>query len=149
MTGFGLTFHHLGLAVRKPEAALVFVNAMGYSSQAPVFDPLQNVNLIMCTHVSEPAIEIIYKANSEGPIDALLAKHANGIVYHCCYVSKSAKASIDAMSDAGLRPVCVSQPKQAVLFAGLPVSFYQIAGIGLIEIIENPAAGAVGPVAQN
>jgi Glyoxalase/Bleomycin resistance protein/Dioxygenase superfamily len=140
MTQFGLIFHHLGLAVRQAETALTFVRGMGYAVQDPVFDPLQNVNLIMCTHAVEPAIEIIYKAQGDAPIDPLLAKHPKGLIYHCCYVSRDVVKSIDALAASDLRAVCVSPPKPAVLFGGLPVSFYQIAGIGLIEIIEEPAA---------
>ena len=137
MTQFGLIFHHLGVAVRKPEAALAFVRGMGYGVQPPVFDPLQNVNLIMCTHATEPAIEIIYKAEGDGPIDIHLSKHTQGLIYHSCYVSKDVEGSISALAEAGLRAVCVSQPKDAVLFGGLSVSFYQVAGLGLIEIIEE------------
>jgi hypothetical protein len=137
MTGFGLTFHHLGLAVRSAEPALAFVRGMGYVAGPPVFDPLQNVNLIMCTHEAEPDIEIIYKATGDAPIDPLLSKHPKGLIYHSCYVSQSATKSIDALAEAGLRAVCVSPPKAAVLFGGLQVSFYQIAGIGLIEIIDE------------
>jgi methylmalonyl-CoA/ethylmalonyl-CoA epimerase len=139
MTDFGLIFHHVGLAVRKPEAALAFVRGMGYSVQSPVFDSLQNVNLILCTHAHAPAIEIIYRGDGDGPIDALLARHANGIIYHCCYVSRNVEGTLNRLSDAGLRPVCVSPPKPAVLFGGEQVSFYQVAGVGLIEIIERPS----------
>jgi hypothetical protein len=140
MTDFGLTFHHLGLAVRKPEGALAFVQGMGYTVQPSIFDPLQNVNLIMCLHAQAPAIEIIYRGKSDGPIDTLLAKHTNGLIYHCCYVSRNVDRSLDGLSDAGLRAVCVSPSKPAVLFGGTNVSFYQIAGVGLIEIIEESDA---------
>jgi hypothetical protein len=32
--------------------------------------------------------------------------------------------------------MCISEPKPAPLFGGRPVSFYNVAGIGLIEILE-------------
>jgi hypothetical protein len=140
MTDFGLVFHHLGLAVRKPEGALAFVQGMGYTVEPAIFDPLQNVNLIMCSHAQAPAIEIIYRGKSDGPIDALLAKHTNGLIYHCCYVSSNVDKSLEGLSDVGLRAVCVSPSKPAVLFGGASVSFYQIAGVGLIEIIEEAPA---------
>lgn len=137
MTNFGLTFHHLGLAVRKPECAMAFVQGLGYVAQPSVFDPEQNVNLILCTHAKDPAIEIIFPGSGPGPVDTLVAKHANGIVYHCCYVTSDLDASLRAISQAGLRPFCVSAPKPAVLFGGARVSFYQVVGVGLIEIIEG------------
>jgi len=139
MIEFGLTFHHLGLAVRKPEQALAFVRGMGYSIQPSIFDPLQNVNLILCTHIEAPAIEIIYRGEGDGPIDPLLARHANGIIYHCCYVSRNVERTLNALTEAGLRAVCISPSKPAILFGGTKVSFYQIAGMGLIEIIEESA----------
>ena len=137
MTDIGLTFHHLGLAVRQPEEAITFTRGLGYVIGKPVNDAEQNVNLVFCTHSTAPAIEIIFPANGKSPIDALVAKHANGIVYHCCYVSKDLDATLSAFSKSGLRPLCVSSPKPAILFGGAIVSFYQIMGIGLIEIIEN------------
>lgn len=140
MMDFGLTFHHLGLAVRKPDAALAFVAGMGYSTHPPVFDPLQNVNLIMCAHPHAPAIEIIYRADSEGPIDKLLAKHTNGLIYHCCYTSKALDRTLERLAEAELRLVCVSPLKPAILFGGAQVAFYQVAGVGLVEIIEERAA---------
>jgi hypothetical protein len=137
MTDYGLVFHHLGLAVRKPETAITFVRGLGYGIGQPVFDPLQNVNLIFCSHLTSPDIEIIYPGLGDGPVDMLVARHANGIIYHLCYATKNLEKTIDALSRAELRPLCVASPKPAVLFCGKQVSFYQIIGIGLIEIVEG------------
>ena len=134
---FGLTFHHLGLAVKRPEAAVAFLRGMGYVTAAPVFDPLQNVNLILCTHTEAPSVEVIYRGNGHGPLDTLVARHANGIVYHCCYASADVDKTLRKLSDVGIRTVCVSPPKPAVLFGGASVSFYQFAGVGLIEIVQE------------
>ena len=133
---FGLDFHHLGLTVRNPEGALAFVRGLGYTAGEAVFDVEQNVNLILCSHVTAPSIEIIFPGNSKSPVDNLLAKHTDGLVYHCCYVTKKLNATLSAFSEAGLRTFCVSPPKPAVLFRGDKVSFHQIVGVGLIEIIE-------------
>ena len=54
-----LQFHHFGLAVRRPEEARIFVQALGYEPAEQVFDPAQNVNLQMCYHSAQPAVEII------------------------------------------------------------------------------------------
>jgi len=37
---------------------------------------------------------------------------------------------------AGLHPKCISNPTPAPLFGGRPVSFYNVVGIGLVEILE-------------
>ena len=57
MTDFGLTFHHLGLAVRKPDDAVAFARGLGYSVEDAVFDAEQNVNLILCIHSTAASAE--------------------------------------------------------------------------------------------
>jgi methylmalonyl-CoA/ethylmalonyl-CoA epimerase len=140
MNHFGLIFDHLGLAVRKPESAYRFLEALGYTIGESVFDPEQNVRLCMCAHPDMPHVEIICPADAgKSPVDRLVARHDAGIVYHVCYRSENLAASLAAMETAGVRLVCVSSPKPAVLFGGERVSFYMIDGMGLIEILENPA----------
>ena len=142
LNDFGLRFHHLGLAVRRPSDAAVLLRGLGYRIGEPIFDPEQNVNLTMCSHGEMPNIEVICPGQRKGPVDGLVARHSNGIVYHLCYVTDNLADTLKRMSDARLRLQCVSPPKPAILFGGLRVSFYMIVGIGLIEIIEE-AAGSV------
>ena len=66
---WGLAFHHLGLAVKEPKTAETFLTGLGYSIGETVFDPLQNVNLSMCSHLTMPDVEIIFPAGSEGMSD--------------------------------------------------------------------------------
>ena len=85
-----------------------------------------------------PDVEIIYPDPAgKGPIDGLLSKRPEGIVYHLCYTSSNVDSSLKRIKNAGLRPFEVVPPKPAVLFDGKPVSFYMIAGVGLIEIIAE------------
>ncbi len=135
---WGLKFHHLGLAVKNPEPAIAFLVGLGYKIGTTVFDSLQNVNLGMCTHEQMPDVEIIYPAAGQGPLDKLLATHTNGLVYHICYVSEDLNKTLNALeSDGALRLFAVSSSKEAVLFGGKEVSFYLVAGVGLIEIIDE------------
>jgi Glyoxalase/Bleomycin resistance protein/Dioxygenase superfamily len=139
MNAFGLSFHHLGLAVRRPRDATQFLGGLGYVLAEPVFDPEQNVNLIMCTHAgSAPAVEIIYPAAGKSPVDALVAARSDGIVYHMCYVTADLAATLAALAAAGVRAICKVPPVPATLFGGRKVSFYDIVGMGLCEIIEDP-----------
>lgn len=141
---FGLRFHHLGLAVDDPEVAILFLSGLGYRTGDTFFDPLQNVHLLMCVHASMPAVEIIYPAQGAGPLDKLLAKHKKGLIYHMCYSTDDLDASIKSMeTDERIRLICISPPKRAVLFGGKEVSFYLVAGVGLIEIINEKAAGPI------
>ncbi|HEX3991095.1 MAG TPA: VOC family protein [Acetobacteraceae bacterium] len=142
MTPFNLTFHHLGLAVRRPNEALSFLQGLGYRCAEPVFDGLQNVHLIMCAHQAMPAVEIIYPGAGTTPIDGYLARQPNGLVYHACYGSPDLAESLAQWEAAGIAAVCVSEPKPAILFGGRKVSFYNVLGVGLIEIIETEAGPA-------
>jgi methylmalonyl-CoA/ethylmalonyl-CoA epimerase len=136
MAGFGLTFHHLGLAVPRPDEAVTFLSGLGYDIGNRIFDPEQNVNLVLCRHPQMPAVEIICPGHGPGPIDKFVARHAGGIVYHACYETTDLAASLAAIEAVKLRPLCVSPPRPAVLFDGRAVSFYMVVGMGLIEILE-------------
>ena len=143
MNKYGLTFHHLGLAVKTPGAAVSFLEGLGYAAGEAVFDPLQNVHLLMCDHPAMPSIEVIYRAKGEGPLDKLLARQKDGLVYHMCYTATSLQASLQALeADKSAELFCISPPKAAVLFGGKPVSFYLVAGVGLIEIIDEEPVDA-------
>jgi hypothetical protein len=139
MNPLGLDFHHLGLAVRRPDDATRFLGGLGYEIGEPVFDPLQHINLIMCRHNGAmPDVEIVYPAATKSPVDALVNLRPDGVVYHLCYVTADVAASLRRMEQTGLRAICVLPPTPAVLFGGRRVSFYNIVGMGLCEIIEDP-----------
>jgi catechol 2,3-dioxygenase-like lactoylglutathione lyase family enzyme len=136
-----LTFHHFGLAVRRPDEARKFVTALGYQSGESVFDPAQNVYLQLWTHARHPAVEIIWPGDTAGPVDKLVQRHASGITYHLCYETDNLAAALAGLTVAGLRPICISPATPAPLFSGRPVSFYNVVGMGLIEILEQGCGG--------
>ena len=138
----GLRFHHLGLAVAEPTAAVAFLEGLGYSIGEMVFDEIQNVFLIFSSSRAQPSVEIIWPGPKPGPLDKMIQKHPAGLVYHICYSSDDLEASLSSLAAAGLRAMCIAPPKPAVLFSGRHVSFYQIAGIGLVEIIEAVRGGS-------
>lgn len=131
-----LKFHHFGLAVRRPDEARMFVSALGYRMGPAVFDPVQNVQLQLCTHETHPAVEIIWPGSPGGPIDRLAQRHASGIIYHLCYETDDLDAALAGFNDSKLNVICISPPTPAPLFDGRPVSFYNIVGIGLVEILQ-------------
>ena len=135
MNQFGLTFHHMGLALKKEDAALKFLGGLGYDEGKQIYDPKQKVNLRLCTAEDKPAIELITKSEEEGPLDNILKKY-NELIYHTCYETSDLDKSLSAMKEAGLRIVPVSPPTPAILFGGRKVSFYTVMGFGLIEILE-------------
>ena len=137
---YGLTFHHLGLAVQNPAAAQVFLSNLGYQMGAMVYDPMQNVHLAMCDHPAMPSVEIICPAPGKGPLDRYLQQHTEGLVYHVCFAAKDLPVSIAALkADQDMRAIFWSEPKEAILFQGRKVVFCIVTGMGLIELVaEQP-----------
>lgn len=136
MQALGLTFDHFGLATRDAGRTLSFLRDLGYRTPPTVHDPLQRVNLVLCEHQAQPAVEVIFAAEDDGPLDVILAQQPQAI-YHLCYRSNDVEVSLAAMKAAGHRTILVVPPKPAVLFGHRPVSFHMVRGFGLIEIIEE------------
>lgn len=130
-----LIFHHLGLAVKELLPAKMFLETIGYIFLEPIFDPLQNVNLVMTFHSTMPAVEVIYPKDNNSPISKMLDTHSNGLIYHMCYYTNNLQEALKELKQNNI-VFCVSEPKPAILFGGKKVSFYMIKGVGLIEILE-------------
>jgi methylmalonyl-CoA/ethylmalonyl-CoA epimerase len=146
VNALGLRFHHLGLAVRRPSDAIRFLTGLGYDIPEPVFDPEQNVNLILCRHTgAAPDVEIIYPAAGKTPIEPYLGLRPDGLIYHMCYMADDLDAAAVALERSGVRAVCVAPPVPAILFGGHRVAFYNIVGVGLCEIVESPRTGSSSP----
>lgn len=135
MNTFGLTFHHFGLAVQDPKQAFSFLQALGYEEGVSMFDPLQGVNLAMCSHAEMPDVEVIWPGPKPSPIDGIL-KRKDSMIYHLCYTTDNPSVSLTKMEEAGLAVLPTTEPRAAILFGGREVSFYFIAGFGLIELIH-------------
>ena len=143
MTTHGLWFHHLGLATRHPEVAKTMLAGLGYRIGEPVFDPEQNLNLILCeggAGSTLPPVEIAFPAAADGPVGGLLAKQPAGLVYHLCFATTDLDETLQKMEASGLHAFCVLPPKPALLFQLRRVSFYMVNGFGLIEILEDGVA---------
>ena len=135
---WGLSFHHLGLAVANPEGAARYLEGLGYTAGPDIFDPLQHVRLCMYEHATMPDVEIVYPQSSDSPIKKIVEKNQNGLVYHICYTTDDLDATLEQLGEeGGFRLFEVAPPTPAVLFGGKSVSFYVIDGFGLIEILEN------------
>jgi len=135
LTGYGLRFHHLGLAVPGPEQAFQFLGSLGYTAGAEAFDPLQNVHLAMRHHAAMPDVEVIWPGEPPSPIDQMIKR--GHMIYHLCYETDAAEAALAAMEADGFRVMSLGPPKPARLFGGVPVSFHRVDGFGLIELIHG------------
>ena len=111
------------------------VAGFGYHCNESVYDPLQEVNLIWCEHDSMPAVELVSPTGLPGPIDKILELNSES-VYHICFAAQNTEASVAAMKNDGVRVIPMVAAKPAVLFGNQTVGFYQVKGLGLIEIVE-------------
>ena len=129
-------FEHLGLAVRRIADAVKFLKCLGYVIGDEIYDPLQNVILVLCTHPTHPAVEVIAPSDSSGPLDGIL-RLKDALAYHCCYRVESSVSTLERLEEAGVRVIEVSPPQRATLFPGYKVSFYNGIGFGLFELLEK------------
>lgn len=138
MNKYNLDFHHLGLAVMTPGKAETFLRDLGYSINKPVYDPLQNINLIWCESEIMPSVELIYSSSDDSvnPLRNIL-KNTTEMIYHTCYETEDAGEAIASMKSNSIRVIGISKPKPAILFEGRKVSFYKVDGFGVIEILEK------------
>jgi hypothetical protein len=131
-----LTFHHFGLAVRRPQKAFAFLASLGYRAGRQVYDPLQSVNLAMRHHATMPDVEVIWPGAAPSPIDNLL-KGGTSLVYHLCFETQDADKALADLQSAGHQIIEIVPQKPAILFGNLPVSFHNVLGFGVIEIIHG------------
>ena len=122
--------------MKRPHQAKAFVLGLNYRLGETVFDPQQNVFSLLCLHETEPAIEILWPGETKGPIDDLTRRNPPGIIYHLCYETGNLAGALAQLETDGNHVICISPPKTAPLFANRKVSFYNVIGIGLIEILS-------------
>ncbi len=131
-----LRFHHHGLAVRDDASALKMLQLLGYTLGDRVFDPIQNVQVRLCTSPDHPTVEIVQPGPSgPSPVDRLVARNAASI-YHTCYETPDLGGTLASLEAAGLSTLALTERAPAVLFGGRHVSFYQVDGWGVIELLE-------------
>lgn len=134
MSAATLTFHHHGLAVKSPDEAYRFLEGLGYARGAALYDPLQRVNLALCTHAAMPAVEVVWPAEGASPIDRILRQGPS--IYHTCYATHAADAWLAEMANQSIEIVTISAPTPAILFGGQKVSFHMVSGVGLVELLH-------------
>ena len=130
-------FHHIGLLTRDEGQAVQLLQALGYEVGEPVVDPVQNATLRMaCGPEGNPDIEIIVPSPENSGLWQLL-KRRDDYMYHLCYTTDDRTGIIESLAIAGATVHEISPPKEASLFGGRAVSFYAVAGLGLIEFLED------------
>ena len=130
-----IAFHHLCVALNDFSKALKFYKNLGYKCTEPVVDPLQNVELVLCTSEFSPTIELVRPISEQSPVINYL-KRSGEIVYHTCYEVDDIEKDVKEMF-LNNRAICVSRPKPAILFENRLAAFYYVNEVGLIEILQR------------
>lgn len=134
-------FHHYGLALKKFDSAVEFHNNLGYKCSKPIVDPLQKVELILCTSDKNPTVELVKPISDQSPINNYL-KNYNEMFYHVCYEIDNFEKCIEKIfpkesQKKNLKTVVISSPKPAILFNNRLVAFYYVEDLGVIEVLQK------------
>lgn len=128
-----LIFHHMGAAVNSIDDSLKILREFFQAEELSdvVFDPLQEVNLVL-VKVGGLVIELV-----SGKTVSRFVSDKKGLnFYHACYETKEFDKTIDEYSKAS-GVILVSPVKPAVLFNRRRVAFFMVGGIGFVEILEG------------
>lgn len=132
-----LRFHHIGVATKDIDATASVYEQGGYHRSASIFDPIQNVNICWLTKEGMPTIELLAPQDENSPVNKTLEK-VGVSPYHCCYVVDKLEAAVAELRKQ--KYIMVSKPAEAVAFKGSRVAFFFNKAVGLIELVEEPAA---------
>jgi len=127
---------HIGYVVSDISAALErFVDIYGFTLQSEViFDPAQQVNLVMMESTNNYNIELIQPIDEKSPSYDFMKK--GGGLHHFCYAVKNIEKSIKEMKENG--HLLIKRPIKAPLLNGRPVAFlFSKIDRQIIEIVEN------------
>jgi methylmalonyl-CoA epimerase len=132
-----LRFRHIGVAVPTIEQALkVYEAIFGYRvCSGPFDDPIQKVSVCFLAtgKPGDIAIELVAPAGKDAPVNRILAKGIGA--YHLCY-------EVDDIGEAlmhvrALGCLVVSEPVQAVAFAGRRIAWFYTPTRQLVELVEG------------
>ena len=131
-----LQLHHIGLATSEFDAALRWYGDLGYVCSAEACDPQQGVELrLLENSLGAPRVELIKPLTDRSPVSRYL-RRIGSCIYHTCYEVQSLEESLERIRERQ-RVIPISEPVPAILFHGRRVSFWQVAGVGLLELLET------------
>ena len=123
---YGLNFHHFGLAVRDYDKGAKFLRGLGYTIGARIFDPLQKVDVTICSAPDQPTIELVAAASDDSPIANVLKRQETSV---------SPSSHYSAAPDAAIAPT----PAPAILDNRLASSLHRLSvGNGKLITLACP-----------
>lgn len=132
-----LSFHHVGVVTPDLAACASVYAGLGYQVSRVILDPVQQVQIVLCTRSGEPMIELITPSAPESPASGWLKRMKAG-PYHTCYQVDRIEDAQAALGELGFTPL--ADPVPAVAFEGRRVLFLWSATTGLMELLERGKA---------
>lgn len=129
-------FDHIGVAVRDIEKAGRAYAALGYKCYNKIYDPIQNVWLMICEKHPMDRIELVAPFDKNSPVNHILEINGD-LPYHTCYKVESIERTLEYLAQQFEFEV-IGKPEKAILFNNKLVQFIQVKEIGLIELLEDP-----------
>ena len=130
-----LKFHHFGILCEDIDKSKKPFIELNYHFSNSVLDIFQNVELSLGLHSHQPKIELVKPTQKNKSLCNFYQNNGSGI-YHICYEVDFKKTSLKDIFP-NINKKCLSEPKPAILFNNKKVSFFQVSGIGLIELLEK------------
>lgn len=111
---------------------------LGYDCSEPVYDPIQNVYLALCT-MGSAHVELVAPHDQTSPCHKYLK--GGPTPYHICYEVDSITQAMEYLREHNIYCKEISPPKEATLMKNACVGFFYIMDMGLVELIEYEKDG--------
>jgi len=133
-----LSLHHIGIVVADIEKARDdYVNRFGYEICGPVIhDPEQTAHVLFLRMPnSSTYVELV---SPDGPASKLSAAlERGGGLNHLCYATPDIVATIEAMTQCGMR--LIHSPVAAIAFGGRRIAWLIGRDLAIVELVEQEA----------
>ena len=125
-----LRFHHIGVACKNMQDAIVFVeNTFNIQKKSKIiYLENQGVDVCLLTNDDKTNIELV----SGKTIESFVKKKQ--LLYHSCWVVRNIDIAISSFCDNG--STLISEPKPSLLFNNRKVAFLYT-DIGILELLEE------------
>ncbi len=120
--------------LKKLSECVKLYQALGYSENKRIYDPLQKVSIALMVRAGELMIELIAPEHEESPAHHWLERIKAG-TYHICYEVPSLSESVDFLRERGFR--IITDPAPAAAFDNRRIVFLWSTLTGLVELVEG------------
>jgi len=129
-----MRLHHVGIVTKRFSECVKLYQALGYSENKRVYDPLQKASIALMVRAGELMIELIAPEHEESPAHKWLERIKAG-TYHICYEVPSLSGAMDLLRERGFG--IITEPAPAVAFDNRRIVFLWSALAGLVELVEG------------